>query len=73
MLAEVTLPAAAATKTFTVVEPATVRAGISPQATKTQMLHPGQTVLVYEQLQCEGHLRGRISPTEWLGSSGSAD
>jgi hypothetical protein len=52
---------------FQVMEPATVRAGPSvSQAATTRKLQPGETVMVVEQAQCEGHLRGRISATEWV-------
>jgi fructose-1,6-bisphosphatase/sedoheptulose 1,7-bisphosphatase-like protein len=52
---------------FCTVSVCTVRDG--PSVSKdiaTCKLQPGESVLVVEQLQCEGHLLGRISATEWV-------
>jgi surface protein len=45
---------------------AKVRSGISIKAVHTRTLEPGTIVSVLEQGKCDGHHRGRISPTEWV-------
>jgi hypothetical protein len=51
---------------YTMVANATLRAGPSVSSPAVRQIGPRCEVMIFEQVTCDGHHRGRIGPAEWL-------
>jgi hypothetical protein len=51
---------------FTVLAKATVRSDASPNSKMLGTLEPGDTIVVLEEAQCDGHHRARIGTKRWI-------